>query len=555
MIAFSWDVCPNASAIASVNHHRQTGRSPVFDVFSRLFFLIVAHSGDRCYGQAGFFFVQSYLIESLTIFVPCECDGREKDTGNGALYALEDDENMSRQQSRRDFLRTAATVTGIGMFGGVEAHAARLLNPKSPNEQLSFACIGVGGKGDSDSDDAARFGNIVAICDVDSEALAKKAQKYPNAKQYRDYRKMFDEMGKQIDAVTVSTPDHSHGPATALALHLKKPAYTQKPLAHSIYECRELSNLARKNRVVTQMGNQGTADNRMRKNAYRVRAGHIGVVKEVHVWSDRPIWPQGIDRSFSRPVPANLDWDLWLGPAAERRFGENYHTFAWRGWWDFGTGALGDMACHMVNLPFMALNLRNPLSVVATCSGHNKDSYPKSSKIIFEFPEGKVDGKTRPALTMYWYDGGYKPGKELIPKAMLPENGEMPSSGSLIIGDKGVLYTPGDYGGGGFVVTPAGEIIEEDTTKPVTFPVSKGHWEDFIAAIRGVEKNVGNFPEYAGPLAETILLGNLAVWPAWKGEGEKILWNAKDLKVRNGSATADEVEKIIRPVYRPGYSL
>ena len=178
---------------------------------------------------------------------------------------------MSRQQSRRDFLRNAATMTGIGVWAAAEARAAaRLNNPKSPNDQISFACIGVGGKGDSDTDDAARFGNIVALCDVDEETLNKKALKYPNAKLYRDYRKMYDEMEKQIDAVTVSTPDHSHGPATAMALHRGKAAYTQKPLAHSIYECRELSNLAHKRKVVTQMGNQGTADNNMRKNAYRV---------------------------------------------------------------------------------------------------------------------------------------------------------------------------------------------------------------------------------------------------------------------------------------------
>jgi predicted dehydrogenase len=359
---------------------------------------------------------------------------------------------------------------------------------------------------------------------------------------------MYDEMGKDIDAVTVSTPDHSHGPATAIALHLGKAAYTQKPLAHSIHECRKLSELAHKMKVVTQMGNQGTADNSMRKNAYRVRAGAIGTVREVHVWTNRPIWPQGIDRGPELPVPPNLSWDLWLGPAKERPYAENYHTFAWRGWWDFGTGALGDMACHTVNLPFMALDLRNPLSVVASCSGHNKDSYPKSSKIIYEFPAAAVDGKQRPAVTMIWYDGGYLPSKELIPADWLPESGRIPSSGSLIIGDKGKLYTPGDYGGGG-------HIVDGDPMETVNFPQSKGHWEDFIAAIRGQEKNVANFPDYAGPLAETILLGNLAVWPAWKGDGEKILWDAKNLKVRNGRDVADQVAQIIKPTYRAGYKL
>jgi len=459
---------------------------------------------------------------------------------------------MSMQHSRRDFLRTAA-ATSFGVWIGTEALAQD--KPKSPNEQVNFACIGVGGQGGSDSNNAGRVGNVVAICDVDENSLNKKATQYPNAKKYSDYRKMFDEMGKQFDAVTVGIPDHSHAPATAIALHMGKAAYTEKPLAHSIYECRQLSQLAHKMKVVTQMGNQGTADNSMRKNAYRVRAGAIGNVKEVHVWTNRPIWPQGIERSPEKPVPPYLNWDLWLGPAKVRPYGDNYHTFAWRGWWDFGTGALGDMACHTVNLPFMALDLRNPTSVVATCSGHNKDSYPKSSKIIYEFPAATVDGKMRPAVTMTWYDGGNRLPKDLAPKDLLPDSGEVPISGSLIIGDKGALYTPGDYGGGGHIVDLQGHVVEDANIPEVTFPVSKGHWEDFILAIRGEQKNVGNFPDYAGPLAETILLGNLAVWPAFMGTGEKILWDAKNLKVKNGRDVAEQVAEIIKPNYRPGYHL
>jgi len=349
---------------------------------------------------------------------------------------------MKKQYTRRDFLRDAA-VTGIGVWIGTESQAQN--RPKSPNDQIHFACVGVGGKGDSDSDDAARFGTIVAICDVDEDTLNKKAQQYPSAKKYTDYRKMFDEMGHQIDACTVSTPDHSHAPATAIALHLGKHVYTQKPLAHSIYECRRLGELARRMRVATQMGNQGTADNSMRQNAYRVRAGALGTVREVHVWTNRPIWPQGIERSAEKPVPPNLHWDLWLGPAPARPYGDNYHPFAWRGWWDFGTGALGDMACHTVNLPFMALDLKNPISVLATTTPDNHDSYPQASKIVYAFAANRL----HPPLTMTWYDGGNLPPRDLIPSALLPPSGQMPDSGSLIIGDKGTLYTPGDYGGGG----------------------------------------------------------------------------------------------------------
>ena len=223
-----------------------------------------------------------------------------------------------------------------------------------------------------------------------------------------------------------------------------------------------------------------------------------------------------------------------------RPYGDGYHTFAWRGFWDFGTGALGDMACHTVNMPYMALDLRNPTSVVATSSGTNHYSYPKSAKMIFEF----APTKERPALTLTWYEGGELPVKDLIPMDLLPESGKVPSSGSLIIGTKGVLYTPGDSGAGGHIV--GGVDVGE-----VAYPKSPGHWEEFVAAIRGGKPAMSNFPDYASELAETILLGNLAVW----AEGEKILWDAKNMKVKNGGDVAAKVEHIIRPVYRSGYSL
>ena len=460
---------------------------------------------------------------------------------------------MTMRRSRREFMRDAA-LTSAGLWA-VDSTNAAWAQSKSANEKINFACIGVGGKGDSDSSDAANHGNVVAICDVDENTLNHKAQQFPNAKKYTDWRKMLDQMHKEIDGVTVSVPDHSHGPAAAAALHLGKAVYCQKPMAHSIYEVRTLSELARHKKVATQMGNQGTAENGMRVNAYKVRAGAIGVVKEVHVWTNRPIWPQGLERAAPKPPPSNLNWDLWLGPAPVRDYADHYHTFQWRGWWDFGTGALGDMACHTVNLPFMALDLRNPTSVHAEAvqSNHKDnpnagfhDSYPASSKIVYEFPANK----TRPALTMYWYDGNdFRPAKELFTGdgfSDLVENGHISDSGSLIIGDKGSLYTPGDYGPGGHIVggTDVGEV---------DFPHSPGHWEEFVRAIKSSDpldpKNraMSNFPDYAGPLAETILLGNMAVW----SPGKKVEWDAKNLRARN----APEVERIIRPKYRAGYSL
>src|ERR1043166_4086109 len=242
---------------------------------------------------------------------------------------------MSVKSSRRRFLQGAA-YSGIAVFVGDRAWA----KGQTPNEKVNFACIGVGGKGDSDSGDAGRLGNVVAICDVDNNTLAKAQQRFPGAKPYNDYRKMLDEVGKSIDAVTVSTPDHHHALAAAYAMHMKKHAFVQKPLTHSIYEARKLAELARSMKVATQMGNQGTAGSSLRLNAARIKAGHLGVPKEVHVWTNRPIWPQGGPRPAPADPPSNLHWDLWLGPAPERPYAPGaYHTFAWRGWWDFGTGA------------------------------------------------------------------------------------------------------------------------------------------------------------------------------------------------------------------------
>jgi predicted dehydrogenase len=429
-----------------------------------------------------------------------------------------------RQTSRREFLKNT-TLTGVGIWVGGRALAA-----ESPNERIRFASIGVGGKGDSDTADAARSGDLVAICDVDENILNKAGEKYPMARKFTDFRKMLDEMGKSIDAVTVSTPDHTHAPAAAMAMQMGKHCFCQKPLTHSIYEARRLGEIARDKKVATQMGNQGTASGGLRKSAAMVKAGILGPVREVHVWTNRPIWPQGGPRPEPSEVPSQLHWDLWLGPAPQRPYANGYHTFAWRGWWDFGTGALGDMACHTANMAYMALDLRNPTTVVAETSGHNKDSYPKWSIITFEFP---ATG-SRPPVKLVWYDGGKRPSAELM------EGREPSESGSLVVGEKGKLYSPSDYGNARVLIGGAEE-------KEVEYKESPGHFEEWVRAIRGGEPAMSNFPDYAGPLTETILLGNLAVW----ADGKKIEWDAKRLKATN----APEVNHIIRPEYRSGYSL
>lgn len=445
---------------------------------------------------------------------------------------------MSRKSNRRDFLKTSAMAgAGFWIAGSTQPAFSRLAN-----EQINFACVGVDGKGSSDSGDAGNSGNVVAICDIDDQKLDKAGKKFTGAEKFNDFRKMFDKMHKSIDAVTVSTPDHCHAPISAMAMKMGKHCFTQKPLTHTIYEARRLGEIAKEMKVATQMGNQGTAANGLRKGAAMLRAGCIGTVKELHVWTNRPVWPQGGARPAPEDPPSHLHWDLYLGPAPYRPYAPGYHAFNWRGWWDFGTGALGDMACHTVNMPYMGLGLRNPTSVEAETSGHNKDSYPKWSVIRFEFPANDF----RPALTMYWYDGGKKVPRELMPDEFLDKDKDdgslkLSGSGCLVIGDKAKLFSKDDYG--------AQYKMHGDFSEPkVEYKESPGHFAEWVNAIRtgNQEPSMSNFADYAGPLTETILLGNLAVWA-----GKKIEWDAKNLKATN----APEVEPIVKKVYREGYTL
>jgi predicted dehydrogenase len=443
---------------------------------------------------------------------------------------------MFNKSNRRQFLQTSAAI-GVGYWvaGGVKAQES-----KSANERIQMAAIGVDGKGRSDSRDAARYGKIVAVCDVDDRKLEAAAKLYPDVQKYNDFRKLLEELGEKIDAVTVSTPDHTHAPAAVMAMKLGKHCFCQKPLTHTIYEARYMANLAREKGVKTQMGNQGTAENGVREAAAILRSGGLGEVSEVHVWTNRPIWKQGVERPAPKPQgpPKHLHWDLWLGPAPERPYADGYHPFSWRGWWDFGTGALGDMACHTVNMPFMGLDLRDPTSVQAITSGHNRDSYPQRSTITFEFPANDF----RSAVKLIWYDGGdNRPSKELL-------EGKNPSgSGSLIVGSKGKLYSPNDYGA-------EFELLGGLQKPEVEYEQSPGHFEEWVEAIKGEREQArSNFPDYAGPLTETILLGNLAVWVATKADepGEKVEWDAKNMKAKN----VEGLEQVLKPEYREGYSL
>ena len=453
---------------------------------------------------------------------------------------------MSSKSNRREFIQnTSAIGAGLWVTGG-RSWAQEKAEKRSANGQVSYACIGVGGKGRSDSSDAAQHGDVVAICDVDDQTLEKSAKNpaFKNPATFNDFREMLDKMGDKIDAVTVSTPDHVHAVAAAMAMKAGKHCFCQKPLTHSVYEARMLAQIAREKGVKTQMGNQGTAANGLREAAAIIQAGYLGNVKEVHCMTNRPIWAQGGPRPEAAPVPPHVHWDLWLGPAPERPYAPGYHPFAWRGWWDFGTGALGDMACHTVNMPFMALNMADPVSIQATTSGHNQDSYPQSSKIVFEFPER--DG--RAPFTFTWYDGGNLPSKDLLLGGDFVFTGKS-ARGSIVVGEKATLYATDDYAND-FKLLPEGEI-----EKPkVDFEASPGHFTEFHEAILGKRDQArSNFPNYAGPLSETILLGNLAVWVATEADvaGKKIEWNSEKMQATN----APEVAHVIHRDYREGYSL
>ncbi|HJN13267.1 MAG: Gfo/Idh/MocA family oxidoreductase [Pirellulaceae bacterium] len=440
---------------------------------------------------------------------------------------------MAHRTNRRKFLKTTAVV-GAGYFA---ASGLRAQESNSPNEQVNIASIGVGGKGDSDSRDAGTQGNLVAICDIDNNNLRKKGIAFPKARQYRDYRKMLDEYGKNIDAVTVSTPDHSHAPASLMAMRLGKHCFTQKPMTHSIEEAHLMGEVAREMKLKTQMGNQGTSYDSLREMVAVIQKGTLGAVSEVHVWTNRPVWPQGdkVDLSNPAPIPSHVDWDLFLGPAEKRPYHQAIHPFKWRGFWSFGTGALGDMACHTLNMPFMALELYDPTSVQAETNGHDGQTYPGFSIIDFAFP-AKGD---RPAVKLVWYDGGKLPPKELFHGAKIQNRG------ALIIGDKGSLYAPGDYAEKGMTL--------HGVDKPdVEWVKSPGHFTEWIRSIKGGDAAVSNFADYAGPLTETILLGNLALAGATEpGKGKKIAWDSKKLIATN----APEVMHIVKKEYHNGFKI
>jgi len=444
-----------------------------------------------------------------------------------------------RTLSRRRFIYTTTLAASSLAASSYAASQARV---KSPNEKLNMGAIGTAGKGGDDAANCAGE-NIVALCDVDSNALAAAAKRWPKARQYRDYRVML-EKEKDLDAVTIGIPDHQHAPAAMLAIKSGRHVYCQKPLTRTIGEARALTLAARKYKVATQMGNQGHSAEGNRRLCEMIWSGAIGPVREVHCWSDRPIWPQGSPRpQGSDPVPANLDWDLWIGPAPMRPYvakwpsGEVvYLPVAWRAWWDFGCGALGDMGCHIMDGANWALKLGAPSSVeIVDSAPPCSETPPKWAILRFQFP---VRGEM-PACTLTWYDGG-----KLPPRPAEMEAEKFEGNASLFIGDKGKILS-GCYGERPRLLPESGMADYKRPEPTIPRVPGDSSYQDFIRACKGGPAPCSNF-DVSGPFTETVLLGNLAL-----RVGKRIEWDSVKMRARN----APEADQYIHGHYRKGWSV
>jgi predicted dehydrogenase len=489
-------------------------------------------------------------------------------------------QNKKKDNSRRTFLKASALTASSFMI--VPRHVlGKGYIP--PSDKVNLAAIGAGGKGFSDIDHAFNKGkeNVVALCDIDTERAGKARKKWEKAKFYNDFREMIDKMGKDIDGVTISTPDHTHAVAAMAAMEEGIHVYVQKPLTHNIYEARMLTEAARKYKIVSQMGNQGASNPGQVQMKEWFDAGRIGTAHTVHVWTNRPVWPQGIpapEEGMEKPNQiSEKDWDLFIGPADMVDYHPLYHPFKWRGWWNFGTGALGDMGCHIIDPPFRVLELGYPTEVECSVGQifirdwtpeYVPEGCPPSSRVQLKF---EASEKNPSPITMMWSDGGIRPFyPELIPPSD-PLTGQGNDNGAIIIGDKG-LMTCGVYGLKPVLYTNEGEKIEMDEKYSTDNPNEKlpeyGHqvsWTDAIKAGFGSDehKALTSSFDYAGPLTETVLMGNLAIRSYQTASGmdkrdrkqfdgrKKLLWDGKNMKITN----YEPANAFVKRDYRKGWEI
>jgi len=460
--------------------------------------------------------------------------------------------SKSLEFNRRSFI--ARTSAAAATFSIVPGYVLGTRGQTPPSGKLNLAAIGIGGMGRNNIQKCAVNENIVALCDVDAGERANKIfALYPKAVKYRDYREMLDKQ-KDIDAVIVATPDHTHAAIGMAVIKAGKHIYMQKPMAHSVHETRVLTEAARQHKVVTQMGNQGHSNDGTRQICEWIWSGAIGKVKEVHAWTNRPVWPQGIEVERPKetpPVPEGFDWDLWIGPAPMRPYHPTYAPNAWRAWWDFGTGSLGDLGCHVLDPVFWALKLGQPTSIEGNISAYwegfwkktvpKNETYPRSSIVRYKFP---ARGDLAP-VTLTWWDGGLMP-----PRPEELEEGKRmgdADGGVLFLGDQGTLMC-GCYG-----LEP--RLIPEKRMKEFKQPAptieripdgQNGHEKDWVRACKGGKPASSNF-EYSGPLSEMVLLGNLAV----RFPEQRLLWDGPNMKVTND----DDADAYVRRKYRAGWTL
>ena len=453
---------------------------------------------------------------------------------------------MSTFLNRRSFLKSAGTAAATITI--LKSGSARTF---SANEKLNIVSVGAGGQAAGDIRSVASE-NIIGLADVDWNRAAGAFKRYPKARQFKDYRVMLEEMDKQIDAVIVGTPDHHHFHASMAAIKRGKHVYCEKPLTHSVWEARELTLAARAAGVATQMGNQAQAAEQTRVVQEFVLDGAIGEIREAHIWTDRPsrglfdeYWPQGVQRPTAEmKIPATLDWDLWLGPAPQRSYHSAYLPTKWRGWWDFGTGALGDIACHYFDPVFRALRLGPPTSVEASSTRVNTETFPVGSMITYQFParSSTVGQKWKMApVSLVWYDGGLRPAR---PSA-IQKGDVMGTNGLMLVGENGVLLS--DWKN--WRLYPE-QLATEYGSPPKTLPRSPGHHVEWINACKGGPAAGSNF-DWAGPMTETVLLGNVALRSQLREDltRTKLQWDSKELAFTNH----DDANAFLRREYRPGW--